>query len=63
MSILILRVIVDCNDRMIGRVAITDMALPLNTFPGVAYFLNLGLCLVKLPVSLLHPDLVCSLMK
>ena len=42
MSILILRVIVDCNDRMIGRVAITDMALPLNTFPGVAYFLNLG---------------------
>jgi len=41
----------------------TDTALPLNTFPGVAYFLNLGWCLVKLPVSLLHPDLVCSLMK
>ena len=48
---------------MVGRVAITDMALPLNTPPGVAYFLNLGWCSVKLPVSLLRPDLVCSLMK
>ena len=31
-----LRAIADCNDRMIGRVAMTDVALPLNTEQGSA---------------------------